>query len=477
MKRCCSSVKKKNDNDLVTKTQRLPHVKKKIQNSRELTIRAAIRGMRNGGLTARQLVASCLERIRAREETIHAWVEVYADEALAEARRCDDESRAGGWRGDLHGIPVGVKDIIDVKGMWTRAGSPIYPAQRAAEDAPAVKRLRDAGAIILGKTETTPFANNDPTTTCNPWNPDHTPGGSSSGSAAAVADRMCLAALGTQTGGSLLRPAAYCGIVGFKPTYGSVSVEGVVPNSWTLDHVGTHTRCVGDAAILWRLMKDLELVPFARRPMPHKVSESSKSGSSIRLGFLQEFFETEAAQGVRAHLGVVRDKFRAAGATVVDLKLPDSFAYLKEAWSMIMDPELAAYHASLFGTHGDQYPPNIKNRIERGLKLSACTHVSFLHKRIAFQEDMAATLSQVDAAVMPSAPSTAPKGLASTGSSKFNQPWSVAGFPALSIPSGMDGSGLPFGIQLAAQPLAEDGLMESASWCESVLGFNASPAL
>ncbi|MDF1593826.1 MAG: amidase [Desulfobacterales bacterium] len=450
---------------------------KKTQNPRELTINAATRKMREGDLTALELATSCLERIQAREDTVHAWVEVYEEAALSEARRCDDELRAGKWRGELHGIPIGVKDIIDVKGTWTRAGSPIYPAQLAAEDAPAVKRLRDAGAIFLGKTETTPFANNDPTITCNPWNPDHTPGGSSSGSAAAVADGMCLAALGTQTGGSLLRPAAYCGIVGLKPTYGTVSVEGVVPNSWSLDHVGAHTRCVPDAAILWHLMKDMALIPFARRPLPHKVAGPPKSEDGMRLGFLQEFFETEADEAVRSHLSAVRDKFREAGAAVVDLKLPDSFTCLKEAWSMIKEPELTAYHGPMFGLHGDQYPPNIRNRIELGLKISAHTHVSFLHKRIRFQEDMAALLSRVDAAFMPSAPSTAPKGLASTGSSIFNQPWSVAGFPAMSIPSGRDGSGLPFAIQLAAQPLAEDGLMKAAAWCEGVLGFDAGPAV
>ena len=452
-------------------------MKKKMQNSRELTIHAAIRKMRDNDLTARKLVESCLERIHARDDTIHAWVDVYAEAALSEARRCDDEFRAGGWRGDLHGIPIGVKDIIDVKGMWTRAGSPIYPARIADADAPAVKRLKDAGAIILGKTETTPFANNDPTITRNPWNPDHTPGGSSSGSAAAVADGMCLAALGTQTGGSLLRPAAYCGIVGLKPTYGTVSVEGVIPNSWSLDHVGTHTRCVADAGILWGLMKDSESIPFARRPLPHKVTESKKSGSNIRLGFIREFFEPEATEAVRAHLAVVRDKFREAGATVVDLKLPASFAYLREAWSMIKEPELAAYHGPLFRSHRDQYPPNIKSRIELGLTISAHTYVSFLHKRIAFQEDMAACLSGVDAALMPSAPSTALRGLSSTGSSIFNQPWSVAGFPAMSIPSGIDDNGLPFAIQPAAQPLAEEQLLTVAAWCESVLGFNASPTV
>ena len=216
----------------------------------DLTISAAAIQMRQGELTAQALIESCLERIHTRENIIHAWVEVYEKTALEEARRCDQEARMGKWRGDLHGIPLGVKDIIDVKGMWTRAGTSIYPARVAEVDAPSVHRAKAAGAIILGKTETTPFANNDPTITRNPWNPAHTPGGSSSGSAAAVADRTCLAALGTQTGGSLLRPAAYTSIVGFKPTYGYISAEGVMPNSWSLDTVGVYVRCVADVEIL-----------------------------------------------------------------------------------------------------------------------------------------------------------------------------------------------------------------------------------
>ena len=190
---------------------------------RELTIVDAVNRMRNGALKAEDLVASCLERIHRREGVVRAWVEIYEKQALEEARGCDADFRAGKWRGELHGIPIGVKDIIDVKGMWTRAGCAVYPPRVAESDAPAVKRIRAAGAVILGKTETTAFANNDPAVTCNPWNTGHTPGGSSSGSGAAVADRMCLAALGTQTGGSVLRPAAYNGIVGFKPTYASIS--------------------------------------------------------------------------------------------------------------------------------------------------------------------------------------------------------------------------------------------------------------
>ena len=249
-----------------------------MQEPRELTIREAGERMKAGKLTAERLVESCLERIHAREDTIHAWVEVYEQEALAEARRCDRELQEGKPRGPLHGIPLGVKDIIDVRGQYTRCGTPVYPATVPGEDALAVARLRNAGAIFLGKTETTPFANNDPTITRNPWNPEHTPGGSSSGSGAAVADRMCPAALGTQTGGSLLRPAAYNGIVGFKATYGGVSTEGVLPNSWSIDHVGFHCRSVADAAILWPCMREEEPRPFARMPEPPLCSRAGTPG-------------------------------------------------------------------------------------------------------------------------------------------------------------------------------------------------------
>ena len=255
-----------------------------MREPRELTITEAGERMKSGKLTAERLVESCLERIHAREETIHAWVEVYEQQALAEARRCDHEFQEGNPRGPLHGIPVGVKDIIDVRGQYTRCGTPVYPATVPHEDAPVIARLRNAGAIFLGKTETTPFANNDPTITRNPWNPEHTPGGSSSGSGAAVADRMCPAALGTQTGGSLLRPAAYNGIVGFKATYGEVSNEGVLPNSWSIDHVGFHCRSVADAAILWPCIREKEPRPFARMPEPPLRSRARIAGRPAASG-------------------------------------------------------------------------------------------------------------------------------------------------------------------------------------------------
>jgi Asp-tRNA(Asn)/Glu-tRNA(Gln) amidotransferase A subunit family amidase len=349
---------------------------------RELSICDALNLMRKGELKAEDLVLSCLDRIRLREDTIHAWVEVAEEKALLEARHCDDEFRAGRWRGDLHGIPIGVKDIIDVMGMWTRAGCSVYPARVAESDAAAVRQARNSGAIILGKTETTAFANNDPTGTRNPWNTEHTPGGSSSGSGAAVPDRMCLAALGTQTGGSVLRPAAYNGVVGFKPTYASVSLEGVVPVSWTLDHVGTLSRNVEDAALLYSIIKDENPQPFARMPVGFDVCDQRPLRKPFRFGYFQSFIDREADPPVRNHFESLLGRFRQAGALVFDIEFSDSLIRAEKAHRIIMDTELASYHRDFFGFHRKSYPPNIKARIERGMEIRGYQYIEAIRQRI-----------------------------------------------------------------------------------------------
>lgn len=442
---------------------------------RDLTIGEAVAGMRAGNLTAEALVASCLERIRSRDTKVRAWVEVYADAAIMEARVCDREAGHGRWRGPLHGIPLGVKDIIHVRGMWTRAGTPVYPAHVADDDAPAVARLRRAGAIFLGKTETTPFANNDPTVTRNPWNLDHTPGGSSSGSAAAVADRMCPAALGTQTGGSLLRPAAYTGIVGFKATYGRVSTDGVIPNSWSLDHVGVLTRCVTDAAILWACLREDGHHPFARMPEPPRARRARPPASGPRLGYIRQFFESEVSGAALENLSAVRERFRSAGADVVELPLPPSFGHVISAWDIIKQAELYAFHRPFFEARHDEYPPKLRARLDKGAQIPGHVYATHLQHRMTFQREMDERMTDVDAVFMPVASNTAPCGLSSTGSSYFNRPWTVSGFPAMSLPTNLDPNGLPFGIQIAAQPYAEERLLDVAGWCERVLAFSVRP--
>lgn len=442
---------------------------------RELTIQEAALRMKTGELTAVGLLESCLEGIHAREAIVQAWVEVDEEAALEEAQRCDQEARQGHSRGPLHGIPLGIKDIIHVRGMWTRAGTPVYSAHRADEDAPVIARLRKAGAIFLGKTETTPFANNDPAITRNPWNPEHTPGGSSSGSAAAVADRMCPLALGTQTGGSLLRPAAYNGIVGFKATYGRVSNEGVVANAWSLDHVGIHTRSVADAALAWPCLVEDAPRPFARMPEPSQRSRPRNPGAPPRLGYLRDYFESETSREVLDHLATVTERFRSAGAEVVELPLPPSFQHVIPGWSIIKQTELFAYHRALFEARRDEYPPKLRLRLDKGIEIPGHEYVQYLQHRIVFQREMGAQMAEVDAVIMPVASTTAPRGLSSTGSSVFNRPWTVSGFPAMSLPTGLDDNGLPFGMQMAAQPYAEERLLDVAAWCERVLRFSEFP--
>ena len=441
---------------------------------RELTIIEALAQMKEGRLTAVRLVESCLERIRQREETIHAWTNLYEQQALEEAQRLDEEFQKTGKIRPLHGIPMGIKDIIDVQGMQTTAGCAAYPAHVAETDAGCIQKLRAAGAIILGKTETTPFANNDPTITRNPWNPEHSPGGSSSGSGAAMGDRMCLAALGSQTGGSLLRPAAYNGCVGLKTTYSYISLDGVVPVSWTMDHVGPIARSVADAALLCTVMKDLEPNPFGYMIRPDSTPSKDESAAP-RLGYIQEFFEDEATPEMKAHLTDVREKFAAAGARIIQLNFPESFSQAPSSHRTILETELADYHRLPFETGKDKYPPNISVRIERGLTIPGYQYVNALHLRIKFQEEMAKQLSTVDAALMITALSTAPKGLGSTGSHAPLMPWSFSGFPSITVPSGLDRIGLPYGIQLAASPFDEDRLIKVASWCEKVLSFSHSP--
>jgi Asp-tRNA(Asn)/Glu-tRNA(Gln) amidotransferase A subunit family amidase len=443
---------------------------------RELSIRDALNLMRGGELKAEDLVLSCLDRIRLRENTIHAWVEVAEENALLEARRCDDEFRAGRWRGDLHGIPIGVKYIIDVKGMWTRAGCSVYPARVAESDAAAVRQARKSGAIILGKTETTAFANNDPAVTRNPWNTEHTPGGSSSGSGAAVPDRMCLAALGTQTGGSVLRPAAYNGVVGFKPTYASVSLAGVIPVSQTLDHVGTLCRNVEDTALLYPIIRNENPQPCAPMPVGFDAGDERPLRGPFRFGYFQSFIEKEADSSVKNHFEFLLGRFQQAGALVVDMEFSASLTRAGEAHRIIMDTELASNHRGFFESHRESYPPNIKARIEKGMAIPGHQYVEAIRQRILFQKELSSVLSEVDAVLLPTAPSAAPRGLSSTGSPVFCVPWSMSGFPSITVPSGLDDRNLPLAIQIGTGPWQEKKLLALASWCEALLPFDFRPA-
>ena len=427
-----------------------------------LGAREAAGRIRDGKISPVDLVDACLDRIHALDGRLSAWAYVDDDGARATASALAAEATDGRIRGPLHGVPVAIKDIIHVAGMPTTAGARAWAHTRPTGDAPVVSRLRAAGAVILGKTHTTEFAYRDPAPTRNPWNLGHTPGGSSAGSGAAVAARMVPLALGTQTVGSILRPAAYCGVVGFKATHGLTPTEDVVPLAWSLDHVGVLARSVDDAA--------LGLGVLARR----ELTAAPRGAPTIAVApQLLERAQPETA----AHVRAVAEACARAGARIVEVVLPASFAQLHEMGLRVLEAETATYHAADFARHATEYGSGIRAAIEAGLRQSAVEYVRANRARLEFREAVMPLLEAHDALLSPTAPSTAPAGLASTGDAWFCAPWSSAGVPAISLPSGLAPSGLPHAVQLVGAAGRETPLLGTAAWCESVLGFTATPAL
>ncbi len=430
-------------------------------NSVALTATEAAVLIRSGDLTPSALVGAALARIDTLEPMLKAWESLDRAGALAHGRELTAEARRGAWRGPLHGIPVGIKDIFDVNGMVTTAGAGPFAHVRASEDAPSVARLRRAGAIILGKTTTTEFAYLDPTVTANPWNPAHTPGGSSAGSAAAVGARMVPLALGSQTIGSTLRPAAYCGIIGFKPTHGEIDIAGVHPLAPSLDHVGIFCRSVADAALAFGVLTGETIVETITAP---------------RIGLLDGTVSAHTGADTRMDIAGIAGALARGGAHVVDVRLPTSLEAILEATNIIVEVEAAAVHEKMFAEHSGRYRPKMRALVERGKQQSAVAYAQAMDMRRRFSADMAPRLAAVDVLMMPTTPAPAPRGLDSTGDPMFCAPWSFTGFPAISLPSGLTADGLPLGIQLVAGPAAEARLLAVAGWCEHVIGFQATPA-
>ncbi|MFC1904208.1 amidase [Chloroflexota bacterium] len=444
----------------------------------ELTINEVASALTEGELTSVQLVNSCLERIEALEERIQAWALVDQEGALEAARRLDQEALRGQRRGFLHGIPVGLKDIFYTAGLRTEAGSRSWSGFVPSYDATVVERLKEAGAIILGKTHSTEFAYQDTAPTRNPWNTSHTPGGSSSGSGAAVAAHMCPAALGSQTGGSVLRPAAYNGIVGFKPQYGRISTYGVVPLSWTMDHVGILTRTVEDSALIFQAVAGYD--PQDLHSLNERVPDcltSLDSQQKLRLGLVRQHFFDHTNEEMQSHTEEIAEQLRQAGAGVEIVTLPTSFAELHEINRIIMSVESAAYHQEMFAIRKDQYRPKIRETIERGLSIPATEYAKMLQVRLQQQTAIGSLFSQVDALLTPGAPGTAPKDLTTTGAAVMQRPWTTIGLPSISLPTGLGQNGLPLAIQLVGAPMAEDRLLAVARWCERTLDVHLRPSL
>lgn len=409
------------------------------------------------------LVEQCLERIRRYDDRLRAWVVVDVARARELARQRSCEAQRGLRRGPLHGVPLGIKDLIDVAGLPTRAGSPLTDPRPVAADAPLVAALRRAGAIILGKTVTVEFAAFDPPPTRNPWDPDlqRTPGGSSSGSAAALAMGMCPGAIGTQTGGSLVRPASYCGVATCKPTFGRISTEGIVPLSPHLDHPGPMGRSVADLALLLEcLIRGFR--PAGNLPRPP------------RLGLVENFFMERADATIREATASAVARLRAAGAEIQPVRLDADFQAILDMHWRIMAVDAAAFHRKAFAAHRQSYGPMLARLLDEGLTIAGADYAAALAHQRELKRTADDWIGRLDALIMPSTDTTAP-GLETTGKRDFQAPWSYTGLPVVSIPCGLGADHMPAAVQLVQRHGHEPHLLAVARWCERHLGFTAAP--
>lgn len=398
--------------------------------------------IRTGDITPAQLVERYLDRIADSDPTVEAWLSVDGDSAMAAAEQLGAEARGGKFRGPLHGVPIGVKDVIDVAGWPTKCYSPTrQDAPPATADAEIVAALRTAGAIILGKCHTTEFAFFHPSPARNPHNIYHTPGGSSSGPAAAVASGTVPGALGTQTVASVNRPAAYCGIGAFKPSTGAGTGYGVTALAPMFDTVGFYGWTVADAVALF------EAVCPAYLPPPAVADDAA-----LRVIVLEDPFFDEADGEILAARERVAKMMAAAGHEVVHLPSPVPLKPLGKSQMNATEYEMARVHANLLDRPAEDVSAKLREALERGSGRTADEYLGHRREMVRAREDFFANIAPTDAVLVPAAPQTAPEGLDRTGDPRFIGPWTALGGPVVSLPSGTSESGLPIGCMLAGRP-------------------------
>ena len=422
---------------------------------RSLTVREAARQIAERRLTAEALTAACLDRIEAREALVGAWQYLDRGQALDAARRRDGEPP----RGPLHGIPIAVKDLIDTVGMPTAYGSPIYRGHRPAADASCVALAKAAGAIVLGKTVTTEFAAFTPGKTANPRKPAHTPGGSSSGSAAAVADGMVQLAFGTQTAGSVIRPAAYCGVVGYKPSFGLINRAGVKPLADSLDTVGVLARTVEDAAFFAGVLSE--------RPALRHLAVPSEAPS---FGLYRTPMWDEAEPATAAALSAARATLERHGASVMELAIAREHHELAAVQDTIMRFEAVRAFAYERIEHSAELSPRFAQMLDAGMAIGADEYDRALARAAQARAGLAAFFGSCDAVLVPAAPGEAPVGLGNTGDPIFNRMWTLLGVPCVTLPVRWADNGLPTGVQLVGRLGDDPRLMACAAFLERALG-------
>ena len=421
--------------------------------------------IRDGIISSEQLVEACLARIREVDGQVQAWAFLDANHALAQARAADAWRLEGRPTGPLHGVPVGVKDIFDTADMPTENGSVLHAGRTPSRDATVVAMLRAAGAVIMGKTVTTEFAFLTPGKTRNPHNPEHTPGGSSSGSAAAVAAEMVPLALGSQTNGSTIRPAAYCGVIGFKPTHGLISRRGVLTLSRTLDHVGLFARTIEDIALLAEQLvgydeRDLDTRPRARIPFVAVTAEEPPLPPMF--AFVKTPYWERVDEDTKEGFAELIEQL---GEQVEEIELLPSAIDAWELHRTIMEAEMAANLEREWDKGRDRLSEQLRAQLERGRNVRAIDYQRALSRIAPIHDSFVELFEQCyDAILTPAATGAAPRGLSSTGDPVFCTLWTLCGMPAISLPLLQSENGLPLGVQLVGPRDGDARLLRTARW-------------
>ncbi|MEH6834776.1 MULTISPECIES: amidase [Falsihalocynthiibacter] len=440
-----------------------------IKDSYTLSATEALAAIAAGRLSSVELVKSCLERITATDDNIRAWTYLDPSAAIAQAEECDRIDKAGLAKGPLHGIPVALKDIIDTEDMPTQRGTPIFKGRRSERDARLVEQLREAGAVIMGKTVTTELAFVHANETRNPHNAGHTPGGSSSGSAAAVAAHHVPLAVGTQTNGSVIRPASFCGTFGFKPTRGVISRDGLLQTSVSLDQVGCFGRTLADVALLTDAISSYDsrdAASFAR-PRPNMLDGAGADAPvpPDLVWFNLPFYDrmsADAREGMDAVLDIL-------GPQVTRMDPADTLSNLVAVQARIHEYEICMHQKDIFDGHWDALSETLKPVITRGRKVTKAEYEDALGVKASAEAFFKDFFVEFDAIVAPSAAGEAPQFGGGTGDPIFCTLWTLAGLPCVSLPLLVGENGLPIGVQLIGPAEKDDRLLRTARWLQTQL--------
>ena len=435
----------------------------------ELSLAQAAAEIREGRISSAELVADCIARIDAVDSDVEAWVFFDREHALRQAEAVDLNRKHGRAVGPLGGVPIGIKDIFDTGDMPTEFGSPLWAGRTPRGDAAAVARLRSAGAVIMGKTVTTEYAYYQPGKTKNPHDRQRTPGGSSSGSAAAVAANMVPGAIGSQTNGSVIRPAAFCGVVGFKPTHGLIPRTGALLLSRTLDQVGVFARTVEDAALLAEALvgfdeEDADTRPMARPPLA--ATAVSEPPLPPRFAFVGTPVWYRADAATRERFGWLVE---ALGDAAAKIELGAHFAATIDRHRTVMEAEMAHNLHRDYEQGGDRLSAVLRQLIERGRACSASQYLQAIAGVAPLNQALEVIFDEYDAILTPAAPGEAPRGLESTGNPIFCSTWTYLGTPAISLPLLQGANGMPIGVQLVARRGNDARLLRTARWLATTL--------